>query len=72
MTEVKGVGRSEHSSMMIWETGEDIGSWWKKLKIEKGGNDSLLSEHEVAFLKSKDLLRSIITIIIIIIIIIIK
>ena len=32
--------------MVIWETEEDIGNHGKKLKIEKGGNDSLLHENK--------------------------
>ena len=31
---------------MIWETEEDIGSWRRKVKIEKDGNDSLSGKHK--------------------------
>ena len=59
MTEVNGVGRRRTQLLMIWESEEDIG---RKLKIEKGGNDSLSVEHKedikYIFYKSKDLLRS--------------
>ena len=36
----------EHSSLMILETEEDIGSKGGRLKFEKDGNDSLLIEHK--------------------------
>ena len=36
----------EHSSLMIWKTGEYIGSWKRKQIIEKGGNDILSIEHD--------------------------
>ena len=51
----------EHSSLMTWETEEDIGSWRRKLKIEIDGNDSLSIEHKqeiYIFHKSMDLLVS--------------
>ena len=47
---------------MIWETGGDIGSYRRKLKIEKDGYDSLSIEHkgeiQVIFHTTMDLLIS--------------
>ena len=51
----------EHSSLVIWETEEDIGNEIRKLKIERDGYDSLSVEHKAQthiFHKSMEFLIS--------------